>query len=47
MTVFNVEDAAPPTIPNLLPDNVMTMFDEWDLFPDPIKQNLTFVQYLN
>ena len=25
----------------------MAMFDEWDLFPDPIKQNLTFVQYLN
>ena len=38
MPVFNAkEEAAPPTTPNLLPDNVMAIYDEWDLFPDPIK----------
>lgn len=41
------EEVAPPTATGLLPDNVMAMYDEWDLFPDPVKQNLTFIQYLN
>ena len=46
MPVFvgnNAEEVAQPAAPTLLPDNVMTMYDEWDLFPEPVKQNLTFV----
>ncbi len=38
------EEVAQPAATSLLLDNVMAMYDEWDLFPNPIKQNLTFVQ---
>jgi hypothetical protein len=37
------EEVAPPAATRLLPDNVMATYNEWDLFPDPVKQNLTFV----
>jgi len=48
MPVFSAEkEVAPPAAPNLLPDNVMAMYDEWDLLPDLVKQDLSFVQYLN
>lgn len=41
------EEVAQPAAPALLPDNVMTIYDEWDLFLDPVEENLTFVQYMN
>ncbi len=48
MLVFNAEEEVPPPMaPNLLPKNVMAMFNEWDLFPDLVKQNMSFIQYLN
>lgn len=39
------EEVAQPAGPALLPNNVMATYDEWDLFLDPVKQNLTFVQF--
>ena len=48
MLVFNAEgEVPPPPPPNLLPNNVIAVYDEWDLFHDPIKLNMSFVQYLN
>ena len=48
MSSFNVEEeVAPPVAPNLLPDKVMAMYYKWDLFLDLVKQNLSYVRYLN
>ena len=41
------EEVAQPATPILLPDNIIAIYDEWDLLPDPIKQNLIFNQYMN
>ena len=38
------EEVAQSATPTLLPDNIIAIYDEWDLLPDPIKQNLTFNQ---
>ena len=41
------EEVAQPATPALLLDNIIAIYDEWDVLPDPIKQNLTFNQYMN
>ena len=40
------EEVAQPTAAGLLPDNVMAIYNEWDLYLDLVKQNLTFIQYM-
>ena len=41
------EEVVQPAATGLLPNNVMAVYHEWDLFLDLVKQNLTFVQYMN